>query len=162
MTRGTLVADDVVVALVSRRVAEDDTRDGFVLDGFPRTIQQAEDVDAGLAELGRRLTAALSLTLADDEVVARLAGRRTCARCGRTYHVDFDPPRDRERCDVDGQELVRRQDDDPATIKQRLDVYHDQSEPLIAYYRRSRLLREVDARGSADAVHARLRAALGR
>lgn len=160
MDRGDLAPDGLVVDLMGERLREDDTRGGFILDGFPRSREQAEALGATLEELGRELTAALMIEIDDDDVVQRLAGRRACPACGRTYHVDFQPPNHKGRCDADGAELVRREDDDPDTIRHRLEIYHEASEPLAGYYEEAGILRRVDGSGDADAVHDCMRAAL--
>jgi adenylate kinase len=159
MSRGELVPDRLIVGLMSRRLEEPDARGGFIADGYPRTVPQAEALDAALDALGRRLTAALAISLPDDEVVDRLTGRRTCPVCGRVYHLEHEPPARAERCDVDGARLIRREDDSPATIRRRLAVYHQDSEPLIAHYGERGLLREVDGTGAPVVVAERLYAA---
>jgi adenylate kinase len=159
MSRGELVPDRLIVGLMSRRLEEPDARGGFIADGYPRTVPQAEALDAALDALGRRLTAALAIALPDDDVVDRLTGRRTCPVCGRVYHLEHEPPARAERCDVDGARLIRREDDSPATIRRRLAVYHQDSEPLIAHYGERGLLREVDGTGAPVVVAERLYAA---
>ena len=162
MSRGDLVPDDVIVRLMSRRLEQPDARAGFIADGYPRTLPQAEALGAALAALGRELTAALAIALPDDEVVQRLSGRRTCPACGRVYHVEHEPPASADRCDADGMGLVRREDDAPETIRRRLAVYHRESEPLLAHYRERGLLREVDGSGPPEVVAERLKAATPR
>jgi adenylate kinase len=159
MSRGELVPDRLIVGLMSRRLEKPDARGGFIADGYPRTVPQAEALDAALDALGRRLTAALAISLPDDDVVDRLTGRRTCPACGRVYHVKHEPPARAERCDVDGARLIQREDDSPATIRRRLAVYHQDSEPLIAHYGERGLLREVDGTGAPAVVAERLYAA---
>jgi adenylate kinase len=159
MSRGELVPDRVIVALMSRRLEEPDARGGFIADGYPRTVPQAEALDAALGALGRRLTAALAIALPDEDVVERLTGRRTCPACGRVYHVNHQPPARAEHCDADGARLIRREDDSAATIRRRLAVYHQDSEPLIAHYGERGLLREVDGTGEPAVVAERLRLA---
>jgi adenylate kinase len=141
MESGELVPDEVVIGVVRDRLAEDDTREGFLLDGFPRTIEQAERLDALLAEAGRRLTDVVQLDVPEDELVERLAGRRLCRSCGKGYHVVFDPPRREGVCDVCGGELYQRADDNEATVRNRLSVYREQTEPLVEYYRDKGILR---------------------
>ncbi|MEE4275019.1 MAG: adenylate kinase [Thermoleophilia bacterium] len=135
MEAGELVPDEVVIGCVRERLAEGDTGDGFLLDGFPRTIDQAERLDALLADAGRGLTHVIQLDVPEDELVERLAGRRLCRACGKGYHVVFDPPAREGVCDVCGGELYQRADDDEATVRNRLAVYRAQTEPLVEYYR---------------------------
>jgi adenylate kinase len=159
MEAGELVPDDVIIGMITDRIAEGDARDGFVLDGFPRNRQQAEALTAALQELDRRLTAALLMAVPDEEVVRRLAGRRICVRNPtHIYHVDFDPPKHANVCDQDGSRLIQRDDDKEETIRRRLEVYHTQTEPLIDYYDRLGLLRRFDGQRSPDEVHDHVRA----
>jgi len=134
MEAGALVPDAVVVGVVRDRLAEADAQDGFLLDGFPRTIAQAEGLDAMLAEVGRGVTQVILLDVPEDELVQRLAGRRLCRGCGKGYHVVFDPPKVEGICDACGAELYQRSDDNEATVRNRLAVYRTQTEPLIGYY----------------------------
>src|ERR1700710_2493293 len=131
MKAGDLVPDDLIVAMVAERLREEDARDGFILDGFPRTLEQAKALDKQLGELGRRVTAALLIDVPDDEVVRRLSGRRVCVKAGHNYHVEFDPPKREGVCDQDGSRLIQRDDDEPEVIRNRLRVYHEQTEPLV-------------------------------
>jgi adenylate kinase len=159
MEAGELVPDDVIIGMITERIAEGDARDGFVLDGFPRNRQQAEALTAELQELDRRLTAALLIAVPDEEVVRRLAGRRICVKNPtHIYHVDFDPPKHANVCDQDGSRLIQRDDDKEETIRRRLEVYHTQTEPLIDYYDRLGLLRRFDGQRSPDEVHDHVRA----
>ncbi len=125
MDAGELVPDDVIIGVILQRVQGDDARDGFLLDGFPRTIGQAEALDAALAELGRDLTAVLCVEVPDEEIVHRISGRRVSPTSGRVYHVDYDPPKVEGIDDVDGSELIQREDDLPDTVRKRLEVYHE-------------------------------------
>ena len=159
MARGELVPDRVIVGLMSGRLEARDARGGFIADGYPRTVPQAEALAAALHALGRRLTAALAILLPDGEVVDRLAGRRICPECGRVYHLKHEPPARAQLCDVDSVGLIQREDDSPATIRRRLAVYHQDSEPLIAHYSERGLLREVDGTGPPEVVAERLHAA---
>ena len=134
MDRGDLVPDDVIIGVIAERIDEQDAEDGFILDGFPRTEPQAEALDEKLDELGRTLTAALLIDVPEEEVVRRLGGRRTCAKNGHIFHVDFDPPEQEGVCDVCGEPLVVRDDDKPEVIRNRLAQYHEKTEPLIGYY----------------------------
>jgi len=159
MDAGELVPDEVIVGMITERVGGGDARDGFLLDGFPRNEAQADALAAALAGLERRLTATLVIEVPDDDLVRRLAGRRVCVKNPtHIYHVDFDPPKHEGVCDQDGARLIQRDDDKEETIRRRLEVYHSQTEPLIAYYDRAQLLRRFDGRRSADEVHAHVRA----
>jgi adenylate kinase len=159
MDAGELVPDEVIVGMITARVGNGDARDGFLLDGFPRNERQADALRDALAELERRLTAALLIEVSDDDLVRRLAGRRVCVKNpSHIYHVDFDPPKHEDVCDQDGSRLIQRDDDKEEVIRRRLEVYHAQTEPLIGYYDRSGLLRRFDGRRSADEVHAHIRA----
>ncbi len=137
--------DDVVVQMVMERLGEPDAEKGFILDGFPRTVPQAQALDAALAGAGRPLSGVLTFRIPDDLAVRRLTSRWTCPECGRTYNMEFKPPANDSVCDLDGRELERRADDDDLTVRRRLAVYHEQSEPLELFYWERGLLREVDA-----------------
>jgi len=159
MDAGDLVPDEVIVGMITDRVAEGDARDGFLLDGFPRNEKQAQALSAALTSLERHLTAALLIEVPDEEVVRRLAGRRVCVKNpSHIYHVDFDPPKHESVCDQDGSRLIQRDDDREETIRHRLEVYHSQTEPLIDYYDRKGLLRRFEGRRSPDEAHAHIRA----
>jgi adenylate kinase len=159
MDAGELVPDEVIVGMIIARIADGDARDGFLLDGFPRNIHQADALAEALTRLERRLTAGLLIDVPDDELVRRLAGRRVCVKNPtHIYHVDFDPPKHEGVCDQDGARLIQRDDDEEGTIRRRLEVYHSQTEPLIAYYDEAGLLRRFDGRRNADEVHAHVRA----
>jgi adenylate kinase len=161
MDAGELVPDDVIVGMITERVGGGDARDGFLLDGFPRNEAQADALGEALAKLERRLTGALLIEVPDDDLVRRLAGRRVCVKNpSHIYHVDFDPPKHEDVCDQDGARLIQREDDKEEVIRRRLEVYHAQTEPLIAYYDRVGLLRRFDGRRSADEVHAHIRATI--
>lgn len=160
MDAGELVPDEVVIGLIVERLAADDARDGFLLDGFPRTIEQADALGVELEAGGRRLTAVLLIDAPDDIVVMRISGRRVCRKEGHVYHVEFDPPKHADRCDIDGSELDQRADDAEATVRNRLSVYHDQTEPLISYYDDRGLLRRFDGTRAPAAVHEHIRATL--
>jgi adenylate kinase len=161
MDAGELVPDEVIVGMITERVGSGDARDGFLLDGFPRNEAQADALGEALAKLERRLTGALLIEVPDDDLVRRLAGRRVCVKNpSHIYHVDFDPPKHEDVCDQDGARLIQREDDKEEVIRRRLEVYHAQTEPLIAYYDRAGLLRRFDGRRSADEVHAHIRATI--
>jgi adenylate kinase len=154
------VPDEIIIGVILERLEDDDARDGFLLDGFPRTTAQADALEAELEQLERRLTAVLLIAASDDEVVRRLAGRRQCTKAGHLYHVEFDPPKHEGICDQDGSRLVQREDDKEATIRKRLEVYHEQTAPLIDYYEQLGLLRRFDGARPADEVHDHIRATL--
>jgi adenylate kinase len=160
MDSGDLVPDEVTIAMVQDRLEHDDAVAGFLLDGFPRTVPQAEALAAILTTLGTGLDSVLELRVDDDEVVRRLSGRRTCHGCGRVWHVEFDKPKVADRCDVDGGALFQRDDDQPETIRRRLEVYREQTAPLVHHYDAVSLLRTVDATGPVDEVTARAISAL--
>ncbi len=160
MDRGDLVPDAVIVGLIAERVARSEAGDGFILDGFPRTIAQAEALDAKMEELGRKLTAAVLIEVSDDEVVRRLSGRRTCVKEGHIFHVEFDPPKNEGICDICGARLEIREDDKPEVIRHRLEEYHSKTEPLVAYFEDKALLRRVDGSLEPDDVNDRIRALL--
>jgi adenylate kinase len=157
---GKLVPDDLICGVIAERLDSGEADDGFLLDGFPRTKGQAEMLEKALAERGRSLTAALLIEAPDEEVVRRLSGRRTCAKAGHVYHVEFDPPKNEGVCDQDGSRLIQRKDDRPETIKERLSQYHDQTAPLIDWYDERGLLRRFDGTRTPDEVHSHIRATL--
>ncbi|MBM3957242.1 MAG: adenylate kinase [Gemmatimonadetes bacterium] len=159
MERGELVPDDVVIRMILARLEAPDAAGGLILDGFPRTVAQAEALDGALAEVGAPIDRALLLRVPDDELVRRLAGRFTCAQCQRPYHAVFSPPERPGRCDVCGGELTQRPDDRPESVRRRLAVYREQTAPVMEYYRRTGIITEVDGQGPPDEVHARLLAA---
>jgi len=160
MDRGDLVPDDLVCRVIVDRVDSAEARDGFVLDGFPRTVAQADALAGAVASLGRRLTAALSIEAPDEDVIRRLSGRRMCDKNGHVYHVEFDPPKNEGFCDQDGSVLVQREDDREETVRHRLEVFHDQTKPLIDYYARQGLLRRFDGTRAPEEVHGHIRATL--
>ena len=144
MDAGGLVPDELVVDLVADRLTWDDTKNGFVLDGFPRTIPQAEALTKALADMGTALDYAIDIEVPDQAIIDRMGGRRACVSCGATYHLVNIPPKTEGKCDHCGSELILRDDDKPETVKKRLDVYHEQTQPLIEYYKGRNLLKEVD------------------
>ncbi len=157
MDRGDLVPDDVIVGAIGERIDSEEAADGFILDGFPRTVPQAEALAAKLFELGSDLTGVLLIDVDDDTVVRRLGGRRTCVESGHVFHVEFNPPQRDGVCDIDGSELVVRDDDKAEVIRHRLDQYHAKTEPLIDFYDRQSLLRRIDGAATPDAVADELR-----
>ncbi|HEY8342026.1 MAG TPA: adenylate kinase [Calditerricola sp.] len=154
MDKGLLVPDEVTVGIVRERLSQGDCAKGFLLDGFPRTVPQAEALDATLAELGRRLDHVIYLDVRKETLLARLTGRRICRQCGATYHVVFNPPRQEGVCDKCGGELYQRDDDKEETVATRLEVNLAQTEPLLAYYDEKSLLRRVNGEQEIDAVFA--------
>ena len=158
MDAGELVPDDLIVAMAGERLAADDAKDGFILDGFPRTLEQGKALDEQLSEQGKRVTAALLIDVPDEEVVRRISGRRVCVKSGHNYHVDFDPPKREGVCDQDGTRLMQRDDDKPDVVQNRLRVYHEQTEPLIDYYDQRGLMRRIDGTRSPADVHDHIRA----
>ena len=160
MDAGELVPDDLIVKMARERLQLEDARDGFILDGFPRTLEQAEALDEMLSGLARRVTAAVLIDVPDPEVERRLSGRRVCEKGGHNYHVEFDPPKRAGVCDEDGSPLVQREDDKPEVIRRRLAVYHEQTEPLISFYDDKGLLRRIDGTHDAADVHDHIRAVI--
>jgi adenylate kinase len=162
MERGDLVPDEVTVAMVAGRLQEEDAQAGFLLDGFPRNVPQAETLKKMLADWGMRLDLVLELVVDHDEVIRRLSGRRTCRKCGRVWHIAFDPPSVAGKCDECGGELFQRDDDREETIRHRLVVYQVQTQPLISYYADEGILLGIDATGPVDDVTERALLALRR
>ena len=162
MDRGDLVPDEVTIAMVRDRLSEDDAQAGFLLDGFPRNVPQAEVLKKMLADWGVALDAVLELKVDDEEVIRRLSGRRTCRSCGKVWHIVFDPPSTEGRCDACGGELFQRDDDREETIRRRLEVYQEQTAPLISFYTDEQILVSVDATGPVDEVTQRAMAVLRR
>ncbi len=159
MNRGDLVPDDVVIGIALERLSADDARDGFLLDGFPRTVPQADALAEEMGKLGRRITAVLLIEVPDEEIVRRISGRRV-SKAGRTYHVEYDPPKHAGRCDIDGTKLVQRADDEPEVVQARLGRYHEATSPLIDYYEALGLLRRFDGSRSPTEVHDHIRATI--
>jgi adenylate kinase len=160
MDKGDFVPDEVIIGVIIERIEDAEAADGFILDGFPRTLPQAEALDEELERLGRVLTAAMLIDVPDEEVVRRLGGRRTCAKNGHVFHLEFDPPKEPDSCDIDGSRLLVRDDDKPEVIRHRLEQYHEKTEPLVDYYDQKGLLRRVDGSPSPDEVGDRIRALL--
>ena len=144
MDKGLLVPDELVVDLVVDRLAQDDAKKGYVLDGFPRTIPQAEALTDALAKIGEKMDFAINVEVPDENIINRMSGRRACVSCGGTYHIKYNPTKTEGVCDACGGELILRDDDKPETVKQRLEVYHTQTQPLIDYYEKEGSLKEVD------------------
>jgi adenylate kinase len=162
MERGDLVPDEVTIAMVTDRLADDDAQAGFLLDGFPRNVPQAETLKKMLLAWDTKLDVVLELVVDDDEVVRRLSGRRTCRRCGRIWHMSFDPPTVPGVCDDCGGELFQRDDDREATIRHRLEVYQEQTSPLVSFYADEGTLLGLDATGPVDEITERALSALRR
>ena len=162
MDRGDLVPDEVTIGMVTARLQEPDAQAGFLLDGFPRTVPQAETLRKLLSEWDTKLDVVLELVVDDDEVVRRLSGRRTCRQCGRIWHVLFEPPARAGICDDRGGELFQRDDDQEDTIRHRLDVYAEQTQPLIAFYADDGILLGIDATGPVEEITERAMGALRR
>jgi adenylate kinase len=157
---GDLVPDELMTGVIMERLDKPEAEDGFILDGFPRTIRQAEALDDALERRGRSLTAALLIDAPGEEVIRRLSGRRICAKNGHVYHMEFDPPENDEVCDQDGSRLIQRDDDKPATIEKRLAVYRQQTEPVIDWYDERGALRRFDGSRAPEEVHSHIRATL--
>jgi adenylate kinase len=161
MSNGDLVPDEIIIGVTVERIQEDDCADGFILDGFPRTTEQARALDEELERLGRKVTAALFIDVPDEEVIRRISGRRQCVKNEQhVYHVEFDPPKREGVCDQDGARLIQRDDDKPETVKRRLEVYHEQTEPVVGYYEERGLLRTFDGTRGPTEVHDHIRATL--
>ena len=160
MDAGELVSDEVVLGIVKDRLGAGDAADGYVLDGFPRNLSQAESLQAVLAEIGQELDAAVFMDVDRDLLMKRLTGRRTCSKTGKLLNIHFSSPKEIQECRDAGGELLQRDDDREETINNRLDVYRRQTQPLVEYYRRRELLRVVKAEGRIDEVYARLTIAL--
>jgi adenylate kinase len=160
MDRGDLVPDEVIVGVIAERIDSSEARDGFILDGFPRTTPQAEALDAKLSELGRSVTAVVLIDVSDDEVVRRLGGRRTCEANGHVFHVEFEPPKQEDVCDIDGSELIVRDDDKPEVIRKRLETYHEKTEPLVSYYDSRSVLRRIAGEAPPQEVAEKIRRTL--
>ena len=160
MDRGDLVPDEVIVGVIAERIDSEEARDGFILDGFPRTTPQAESLDAKLTELGRGVTAVVLIDVGDEEVVRRRGGRRTGGENGHVFHIDFNPPKEDGVCDIDGSSLVVRDDDKPDVIGKRLATYHEMTEPLVTYYDDRGILRRIPGERAPDEVSEDIRRTL--
>ena len=152
MDQGKLVPDELTVKILLDRVAQDDCKNGYVLDGFPRTIPQANVLDEALTKLGDRIDYAVNVDVPDDNIINRMGGRRACVACGATYHIVYNAPKTEGICDNCGKELIIRDDDQPETVKNRLKVYHEQTQPLIDYYTKQGVLKTVDGTVALDKV----------
>lgn len=161
MDQGLLVPDELTVKILLDRVAQADCKNGYVLDGFPRTIPQAEVLDKALTELGDQIDYAINVDVPDENIINRMSGRRACVGCGATYHIKHIPPKTEGICDTCGQELILRDDDKPETVKNRLDVYHKQTQPLIDFYSGKGVLKAVDGTVDMQDVFAAIKAILG-
>ncbi len=144
MDKGLLVPDELVVDLIMDRFKEDDCKNGYVLDGFPRTIPQAEALDSALSANGESIDYAINVEVPDENIVNRMSGRRACVGCGATYHIKYNPPKVEDKCDACNEALILRDDDKPETVLNRLSVYHEQTQPLIEYYTKKGVIAEVD------------------
>ena len=152
MDQGLLVPDELVCDLVVDRVKQEDCKNGYILDGFPRTIPQAESLDEALGQMGESLDYAINVDVPDEHIVNRMSGRRACVGCGATYHMVYAPTKKEGVCDVCGAELILRDDDKPETVQKRLSVYHEQTQPLIDYYKGKGILKDVDGTKDMDVV----------
>lgn len=160
MDRGELVPDSLVVDLVIDRIHQDDAANGYVLDGFPRTIPQAEALDAALAEAGESVDYAINVDVPDENIVNRMSGRRACVKCGATYHIKYNAPSVEGKCDNCGSDLIQREDDKPETVLNRLSVYHEQTQPLIDYYDGKGIVKNIDGTKDLNDVFADIVAVL--
>ena len=161
MDQGALVPDELTCDLVMDRIAQEDCKNGFVLDGFPRTIPQAKALDTALTKINQKMDFAVDVDVPDENIVNRMSGRRACLSCGATYHLIFNPTKAEGVCDACGNEIVLRDDDKPETVQKRLSVYHDQTQPLIDYYREQNILQSVDGTKPMDEVFSDIVAILG-
>ena len=161
MDAGDLVPDELVCDLVVDRIQQDDCTKGFILDGFPRTIPQAEALTNALNAIEQKMEYALNIDVPDENIIHRMAGRRACVGCGATYHVEFNPTKKEGICDVCGEELILRDDDKPETVKNRLNVYHEQTKPLIEYYNKENITHTIDGTQTMDEVFNDIRKILG-
>ncbi len=161
MDKGLLVPDELVVDLVADRITQDDCTKGFVLDGFPRTIPQAESLDAALVKMNQKMDFAIDVDVPDEVIVTRMGGRRACVDCGGTYHLKYMPTKVEGVCDHCGGELILRSDDEPSTVLKRLGVYHEQTQPLIDYYSTVGILKSVDGTQDIDVIFDQIVAIVG-
>ena len=152
MDAGGLVPDEITIGMLLDRIHEADCENGYVLDGFPRTIPQAESLTEALAVMDEKIDYAVNVDVPDENIISRMSGRRACLNCGATYHIVYNPPKQEGVCDVCGDKLVLRDDDKPETVQKRLSVYHDQTQPLIEYYEKAGVLKQVDGTQDMEAV----------
>ena len=152
MDAGGLVPDEITIGMLLDRIHEADCENGYVLDGFPRTIPQAESLTEALAGMDEKIDYAVNVDVPDENIISRMSGRRACLNCGATYHIVYNPPKQEGVCDVCGDKLVLRDDDKPETVQKRLSVYHDQTQPLIEYYEKAGVLKQVDGTQDMEAV----------
>lgn len=161
MDQGALVPDELTIGMLMDRIGKEDCKNGYVLDGFPRTIPQAESLTKALSERSQKIDYAINVDVPDENIVNRMSGRRACTSCGATYHIVYNPPKTSDVCDVCGEKLVLRDDDKPETVKKRLSVYHEQTQPLIDYYKEAGVLVNVDGTQDLNKVFADIAAVLG-
>ena len=161
MDQGMLVPDEITIGMLMDRIHEADCEGGYVLDGFPRTIPQAESLTKALGDMGEAIDYAVNVDVPDENIVSRMGGRRACVACGATYHVVFNAPKQEGVCDTCGEKLVLRDDDKPETVQKRLNVYHEQTQPLIDYYQKAGVLKEVDGTKNMEEVFDDIVAILG-
>ena len=161
MDKGELVPDDITIGMLLDRIHKADCKDGFVLDGFPRTIPQAKSLSEALSKLNEKIDYAINIDVPDESIITRMSGRRACLSCGSTYHIKYSAPKKENICDNCGSELVIRDDDKPETVKKRLDVYHKQTQPLIDYYDNENILANVDGTKDMEEVFLDIVAVLG-
>jgi adenylate kinase len=160
MDRGDLVPDEVIIGVIAERLQDAEAADGFILDGFPRTVPQAQALDSKMKELHREITATILIEVPEEEVIRRLGGRRTCEAEGHVFHVEFNPPEKDGLCDIDGSKLIVREDDSPEVIKHRLEQYHEKTEPLVSYYEDQGILQRLEGAHPPDEVEERIHALL--
>lgn len=161
MDQGMLVPDEITIGMLMDRIQKDDCTNGYILDGFPRTIPQADSLTAALKERGDAIDYAVNVDVPDENIIRRMSGRRACLNCGATYHIVYNPPKKEGICDICGSNLVLRDDDKPETVEKRLNVYHEQTQPLIDYYQKAGVLAEVDGTQDMDKVFEDIVAVLG-
>lgn len=160
MSKGELVPDEIIIGVVAERMKSAELQDGFVLDGFPRTVPQAEALDKALCEMGQKLDAVLAFVASPEIVISRIVGRLSCLNCGAVYHETAKPPRESGICDVCSTHLIIREDDQPESVRKRLEVYEERTNPLLDYYHKQGIVREIEAEGDVEAVYSRIEEAL--
>jgi len=162
MDKGLLVPDEITLSLVRDRLNKDDCKRGFILDGFPRTLQQAKALENELEGTASNLDLVINIDIADEEIIKRLSGRRICSNCGNTYHMDYNPPRENGTCDKCQNTLIQRNDDEESTVIKRLNTYHEQTEPLIEYYQKRNMLTEIDGTKTIEEIGFDLTSVIGK